>query len=154
MTEIVFKQFLPEDVRQENNFNYKNPVGKNEFDQFLPSDVKDKPIKNEFKVSNTPDDKLLYKDLSIEEQFNQFLPDDQKIKQPAKLFYEEPDEDFGVGDALLLGMLDTVRGVTQFVGGEKVFFMEDDLKTQQAKLNKAMEGPNRSFNLVNTSAKR
>ena len=142
MTESVFKQFLPKDVRQENNFNYKNPVGKNEFDQFLPSDVKDKPIKNEFEVSNTPDDKLLYKDLSIEEQFNQFLPDDQKVKQPAKLFYEEPDEDFGVGDALLLGMLDTVRGVTQFVGGEKVFFMEDDLKTQQAKLNKAMEGPN------------
>ena len=142
MTENVFTQFLPNDVSQNGKLSYSNPVGKNDFDQFLPDDVKNKPLKNEFKVSDTPDDKLLYKNLSIEEQFNQFLPDDQKVKQPTKLFYEEPDEEFGVGDALLLGMLDTVRGVTQFVGGEKVFLMEDDLKTQQAKLNKAMAGPN------------
>jgi hypothetical protein len=100
MTENVFTQFLPNDVSQNGKLNYLNPVEKNDFDQFLPDDVKNKPLKNEFKVSNTPDDKLLYKNLSIEEQFNQFLPDDQKVKQPTKLFYEEPDEEFGVGDAL------------------------------------------------------
>ena len=48
--------------------------------------------------------------------------------------------EFGIGDAFLLGLTDTVRGVTQFAGGEKVFFMEDDLKTQQAKLNAALQG--------------
>ena len=71
--------------------------------------------------------------------FDDLLPEDEQDKSLTKL-YTNPDTEFGIGDAFLLGLTDTVRGVTQFAGGEKVFFMDEDLKTQQAKLNAALQG--------------
>jgi len=136
MAENIFNQFLPSDVRQNENIS-KN----NQFNIFLPNDVKDKPIENKFKIDQNPDDKFLFKEVELDEGniFNQFLPKDIKQKESIKLFSDEQEE-FGVGDAFALGLLDTVRGVTQIIGGEKVYFMEDSLKEQQAKLQAAMQG--------------
>ena len=64
--------------------------------------------------------------------FDDLLPADEQEKSLIKLF-TNPDTEFGIGDAFLLGLTDTGRGVTQFAGGEKVFFMDEDLKTQQEK---------------------
>jgi hypothetical protein len=138
MAENVFNQFLPDDVKQDQNIKSGNV-----FDIFIPNDVKNQPLQNEFKIDQNPDDKFLFKNLELdmdqEDPFNQFLPSDVKDKESIKLFSDDQEE-FGIGDAFKLGLTDTIRGITQIVGGEKVYFMEDTLKEQQAKLNAAMQG--------------
>ena len=132
MAENMFIDLLPEGER-----DFKNqPKNNNIFNDLLPEEERDVPIKNEFKLSDTPDDKYELKEKGL---FDHLLPEDEKEKSLTKL-YTNPDTEFGIGDAFILGLTDTVRGVTQFAGGEKVFFMEDDLKTQQAKLNAALQG--------------
>ena len=118
--------FLPEE----------NITLNNEFNDLLPEEERNIPIKNEFKLSDTPDDKYELKEKGL---FDDLLPADEQEKSLTKIF-TNPDTEFGIGDAFLLGLTDTVRGVTQFAGGEKVFFMDEDLKTQQAKLNQALQG--------------
>jgi len=146
MAENIFKDLLPEEERDfktqpnvSNEFNDLLPQEenkfKNEFSDLLPEEERDIPIKNEFKLSDTPDDKYELKEKGL---FDDLLPEAEQDKSLTKL-YTDPDTEFGIGDAFLLGLTDTVRGVTQFSGGEKVFFMEDDLKTQQAKLNAALQ---------------
>ena len=132
MAENIFKDLLPEEERDFDN----QLKTKNEFNDLLPEEEKDIPIKNEFKLSDTPDDKYELKEKGL---FDDLLPEDEQDKSLTKL-YTNPDTEFGIGDAFLLGLTDTVRGVTQFAGGEKVFFMDEDLKTQQAKLNAALQG--------------
>ena len=132
MAENIFKDLLPEEERDFDN----QLKTKNEFNDLLPEEEKDIPIKNEFKLSDTPDDKYELKEKGL---FDDLLPEEEQDKSLTKL-YTNPDTEFGIGDAFLLGLTDTVRGVTQFAGGEKVFFMDEDLKTQQARLNKALQG--------------
>jgi len=132
MAENMFKDLLPEEER-----DFKNqPKTDNEFSDLLPEDEKNIPIQNEFKLSDTPDDKFSLKDVNL---FDDLIPDEEKDKPITKLF-TDPNTEFGIGDAFVLGLTDTIRGVTQFAGGEKVFFMDEDLKTQQARLNQALQG--------------
>ena len=132
MAENIFKDLLPEEER-----DFKSqPNTSNEFNDLLPEEERDIPIKNEFKLSDTPDDKYELKEKGL---FDDLLPEGEQEQSLTKL-YTDPDTEFGIGDAFLLGLTDTVRGVTQFAGGEKVFFMDEDLKTQQAKLNAALQG--------------
>jgi len=132
MAENLFKDLLPENERDFEN----QPKINNEFNDLLPEEERDLPIKNEFKLSDTPDDKYELKEKGL---FDDLLPEEEQEKSLTKL-YTDPDTEFGIGDAFVLGLTDTIRGVTQFAGGEKVFFMDDDLKTQQAKLNAALQG--------------
>jgi len=132
MAENIFKDLLPEEDR---GFEDK-PKSNNIFIDLLPEEERDEPIKNEFKFSDTPDEKYQLNESGL---FQDLLPEEEQDKSLTKL-YTNPDTEFGVGDAFLLGLTDTFRGVTQFFGGEKVFFMDDDLKTQQAKLNAALQG--------------
>jgi len=145
MAENIFKDLLPEEDLEKksnvgNEFNDLLPQEEvtlsNQFNDLLPEEERDLPVKNEFKLSDTPDDKYELKDKGL---FDDLLPENEQEKSLTKL-YTDPDTEFGVGDAFVLGLTDTFRGVTQFVGGEKVFFMDDDLKTQQAKLNAALQG--------------
>jgi len=132
MAENIFKDLLPEEER---DFDTK-PKTNNIFNDLLPEEERNIPVKNEFKLSDTPDDKYELKEKGL---FEDLLPEQEQEKSLTKL-YTNPDTEFGIGDAFLLGLTDTVRGVTQFAGGEKVFLMDDDLKTQQEKLNKALQG--------------
>lgn len=132
MAENIFKDLLPEEER---DFDTK-PKTNNIFNDLLPEEERNIPVKNEFKLSDTPDDKYELKEKGL---FEDLLPTQEQEKSLTKL-YTNPDTEFGIGDAFLLGLTDTVRGVTQFAGGEKVFFMDEDLKTQQEKLNKALQG--------------
>jgi len=132
MAENIFKDLLPEKERDFDN----QLKTKNEFNDLLPAEERDIPIKNEFKLSDTPDDKYELKEKGL---FDDLLPEEEQDKSLTKL-YTDPDTEFGIGDAFVLGLTDTIRGVTQFAGGEKVFFMDEDLKTQQAKLNAALQG--------------
>jgi hypothetical protein len=132
MAENIFKDLLPEEDR---GFEDK-PKSNNMFSDLLSEEERDEPIKNEFKFSDTPDEKYQLNESGL---FQDLLPEEEQDKSLTKL-YTNPDTEFGVGDAFLLGLTDTFRGVTQFFGGEKVFLMDDDLKTQQAKLNAALQG--------------
>ena len=67
-----------------------------------------------------------------------------KTKENIKLFSDD-NTDFTAGDAFLLGLGDTLRGVTQFAGGDEkpfigLFEMEYSLEEQQKRLNAAMQG--------------
>jgi hypothetical protein len=132
MAENIFRDLLPEEERDFEN----QPKTNNIFNDLLPEGERNISINNEFKLSNTPDNKYELKEKGL---FDDLLPEGEQEKSLTKL-YTNPDTEFGISDAFLLGLTDTVRGVTQFAGGEKVFFMEDDLKTQQAKLNAALQG--------------
>ena len=132
MAENIFNDLLPE---EEKDFQNK-PKTNNIFNDLLPEEERDLPVKNEFKLSDTPDDKYELKEKGL---FDDLLPENEQEQSITKL-YTDPDTEFGIGDAFVLGLTDTIRGVTQFAGGEKVFFMDDDLKTQQAKLNAALQG--------------
>jgi len=132
MVANIFKDLLPEEERDLED----QPKTNNIFNDLLPEAERNVPIKNEFKLSDTPDDKYELKEKGL---FNDLLPEQEQEKSLTKL-YTNPDTEFGIGDAFVLGLTDTVRGVTQFAGGEKVFFMDEDLKTQQAKLNAALQG--------------
>ena len=132
MAENLFKDLLPQEERDFEN----QPKTNNVFNDLLPEAERNIPVNNEFKLSDTPDDKYELKEKGL---FDDLLPEEEQDKSLTKL-YTDPDTEFGIGDAFVLGLTDTVRGVTQFAGGEKVFFMEDDLKTQQAKLNAALQG--------------
>ena len=124
MAENIFNDLLPE---EEKDFQNK-PKTNNIFNDLLPEKERDLPVKNEFKLSDTPDDKYELKEKGL---FDDLLPENEQEQSITKL-YTDPDTEFGIGDAFVLGLTDTIRGVTQFAGGEKVFFMDDDLKTQQA----------------------
>jgi len=135
MSDNLFIDLLPEEERGPG----KN-INNNMFNDLLPENDKNKIIKNEFKISNEPDKKFLLKDITSNDNiFSDLLPENEKVINNTKLF-SDPDTEFGISDAFILGLTDTVRGVTQFAGGEKVFFMDEDLKTQQARLNKALQG--------------
>ena len=132
MAENIFKDLLPEEERDFENQPKTNSI----FNDLLPEAERNIPINNEFKLSDTPDDKYQLKEKGL---FDDLLPEEEQDKSLTKL-YTDPNTEFGIGDAFVLGLTDTVRGVTQFAGGEKVFFMEEDLKTQQARLNAALQG--------------
>ena len=132
MAEDIFKDLIPEEERDNQNTFQNN----NEFDDLIPEEERNIPLENKFELSDTPDDKYQLKEQDL---FNDLIPEEDQDKSLTKL-YTDPDTEFGVGDAFILGLTDTIRGVTQFAGGEKVFFMDEDLKTQQAKLNAALQG--------------
>ena len=132
MAENIFSDLLPEEEKGFENKPKTNDI----FSDLLPEEERNLPVKNEFKLSDTPDDKYELKDKGL---FDDLLPENEQEKSLTKL-YTDPDTEFGIGDAFVLGLTDTFRGVTQFLGGEKVFLMDDDLKTQQAKLNAALQG--------------
>ena len=52
MAANIFKDLLPEEERDFED----QPKIKNEFNDLLPAEERDVPIKNEFKLSDTPDD--------------------------------------------------------------------------------------------------
>ena len=99
---------------------------------------------NEFKVDNLPDNKSFLKDIEIPDQnpkknkYEDFLQDDI---MNTKVFPKDPETEFGIGQAFLLGLGDSVRGISQFVGREKGFFMDETLEEQQRRLNTAMQAP-------------
>ena len=135
MAENRFKQFIP--VDQQENEQTKST---NRFKMFIPDDT---PLENKFNISNEPDDKSLYKNLELDSnRFNSLIPDEAKPKENIKLFSDD-NTDFTAGDAFLLGLGDTLRGVTQFAGGDEkllgLFEMEYSLEEQQKRLNAAMQ---------------
>ena len=132
MAEDIFKDLIPEEERDNQNTFQNN----NEFDDLIPEEERNIPLENKFKLSDTPDDKYQLKEQDL---FNDLIPEEEQDKSLTKL-YTNPDTEFGIGDAFVLGLTDTIRGVTQFAGGEKVLFMDEDLKTQQDRLNKALQG--------------
>ena len=99
---------------------------------------------NEFKVDNLPDNKSFLKDIEIPDQnpkknkYEDFLKDDI---MNTNVYPKDPETEFGIGQAFLLGLGDSVRGISQFVGREKGFFMEETLQEQQRRLNAAMQAP-------------
>ena len=102
------------------------------------------PQPNEFKVDNTPDNKSYLKDIELPDQ----TPRNNKYEKYLKpdimdtnVYPRDPETEFGIGEAFLLGLGDSVRGISQFVGREKGFFMEGTLQEQQRRLNKAMQAP-------------
>ena len=136
MAENRFKQFIP--VDQQENEQTKST---NRFKMFIPDDT---PLENKFNISNEPDDKSLYKNLELDSnRFNSLIPDEAKPKENIKLFSDD-NTDFTAGDAFLLGLGDTLRGVTQFAGGDEKLLglipMEYTLEEQQKRLNAAMQG--------------
>ena len=111
----AFNTFLSDDVKPDNTQG--SITGTGLFNNFLSDDVKNKPIKNEFKIYNQPDDKFLLRNIELDEnKFGQFLSEDVKLKENVKLFSDD-NTDFGLNDAFVLGLTDTIRGVTQFAGG-------------------------------------
>ena len=82
MAENIFKDLLPEEDLEKksnvgNEFNDLLPQGEvtlsNQFNDLLPAEERDVPIKNEFKLSDTPDDKYELKEKGL---FDDLLPED------------------------------------------------------------------------------
>jgi hypothetical protein len=131
----------------ENRYNFILPneqiedrVKSNRYNFLAPDDA---PIENKFDISNEIDNKSLYKNIELDSnRYNFLLPEEDKSKENIKLFSDEAT-DFTAGDAFLLGLGDTLRGVTQFAGGDKkllgLFEMEYSLEEQQKRLNAAMQ---------------
>jgi hypothetical protein len=135
MAENRFKQFMPVDQQDDEQIKSSN-----RFKTFMPDDAS---IENKFDISNEPDSKSLYKNIELDSnRFNFLIPDEAKPKENIKLFSNE-DTDFTAGDAFLLGLGDTLRGVTQFAGGDEKLLglipMEYTLEEQQKRLNAAMQ---------------
>ena len=135
MAENRFKQFMPVDQQDDEQIKSNN-----RFKMFMPDDTS---IENKFNISNEIDNKSLYKNIELDSnRFNFLIPDEAKPKENIKLFSDEAT-DFTAGDAFLLGLGDTLRGVTQFAGGDKkllgLFEMEYSLEEQQKRLNAAMQ---------------
>ena len=103
------------------------------------------PQPNEFKVDTLPDNKDFLKDIELPDQTPSKNKYDKYLKggdiMDTKVFPRDSETEFGIGEAFLLGLGDSVRGISQFVGREKGFFMEDTLEEQQRRLNKAMQAP-------------
>ena len=103
---------------------------------------------NEFKVDNLPDNKSFLKDIEIPDQnpkknkYEDFLKDDI---MNTNVYPKDPETEFGIGQAFLLGLGDSARGITQFAGGDKKLFglfeMDQTLQEQQRRLNAAMQAP-------------
>ena len=96
MAENLFKDLLPENERDFEN----QPKINNEFNDLLPEGERDLPIKNEFKLSDTPDDKYELKEKGL---FDDLLPEGEQEQSLTKL-YTDPDTEFGIGDAFVLGL--------------------------------------------------
>ena len=103
------------------------------------------PQPNEFKEDTIPDNKQFLLDVELPDQTPSKNKYDKYLKggdiMDTKVFPRDRDTEFGIGEAFLLGLGDSVRGISQFVGREKGFFMEDTLEEQQRRLNKAMQAP-------------
>ena len=103
------------------------------------------PQPNEFKEDTIPDNKQFLLDVELPDQtpsknkYDKYLKSDDIMN--TKVFPRDPKTEFGIGEAFLLGLGDSVRGISQFVGREKGFFMEETLEEQQRRLNKAMQAP-------------
>ena len=135
MAENRFKQFMPVDQQDDEQIKSNN-----RFKMFMPDDTS---IENKFDISNEIDNKSLYKNIELDSnRFNFLIPDEAKPKENIKLFSDETT-DFTAGDAFLLGLGDTLRGVTQFAGGDEKLLglipMEYTLEEQQKRLNAAMQ---------------
>ena len=103
------------------------------------------PQPNEFKEDTIPDNKQFLLDVELPDQTPSKNKYDKYLKggdiMDTKVFPRDPETEFGIGQAFLLGLGDSVRGISQFVGREKGFFMEETLEEQQRRLNKAMQAP-------------
>ena len=78
MAENIFKDLLPEEERDFEN----QPKINNEFNDLLPEGERDLPIKNEFKLSDTPDDKYELKEKGL---FDDLLPEGEQEQSLTKL---------------------------------------------------------------------
>ena len=136
MAENRFKFLMPSDPRS----NEDEPSTSNRFNDLIPEGAN---RENRFSIETEPDKKYNLNNVELDDQrpnrFLSLMSDTPNIKKVNK-YRGDPDTEFGIGDAFLLGLSDTARGITQMLGGEKVFFMDDTLKEQQEKLRKAMEG--------------
>ena len=103
------------------------------------------PQPNEFKEDTIPDNKQFLLDVELPDQTPSKNKYDKYLKgndiMNTKVFPRDTETEFGVGQAFLLGLGDSVRGISQFAGREKGFFMEETLEEQQRRLNKAMQAP-------------
>ena len=103
------------------------------------------PQPNELKEDTIPDNKQFLLDVELPDQTPSKNKYDKYLKggdiMDTKVFPRDPETEFGIGQAFLLGLGDSVRGISQFVGREKGFFMEETLEEQQRRLNKAMQAP-------------
>ena len=106
------------------------------------------PQPNEFKVDNIPDNKSYLKDIELPDQ----TPRNNKYEKYLKpdimdtnVYPKDAETEFGIGQAFLLGLGDSARGITQFAGGDEKLFglfeMDQTLEEQQRRLNKAMQAP-------------
>ena len=136
MAENRFKFLMPSDPRS----NEDEPSTSNRFNDLIPEGAN---RENRFSIETEPDKKYNLNNVELDDQrpnrFLSLMSDTPNIKKVNK-YRGDPDTEFGIGDAFLLGLSDTARCITQMLGGEKVFFMDDTLKEQQEKLRKAMEG--------------
>ena len=106
------------------------------------------PQPNEFKVDNIPDNKSYLKDIELPDQtplnnkYEKYLKPDI---MDTNVYPKDAETEFGIGQAFLLGLGDSARGITQFAGGDKKLFglfeMDQTLEEQQRRLNKAMQAP-------------
>ena len=83
------------------------------------------PQPNEFKVDNIPDNKSYLKDIELPDQ----TPRNNKYEKYLKpdimdtnVYPKDAETEFGIGQAFLLGLGDSARGITQFAGGDEKLF--------------------------------
>ena len=104
------------------------------------------PQPNEFKEDTIPDNKEFLLDVELPDQTPSKNKYDKYLKggdiMDTKVFPRDRETEFGIGEAFLLGLGDSARGITQFAGGDKkllgLFEMDQTLEEQQRRLNKAM----------------
>ena len=83
------------------------------------------PQPSEFKEDTIPDNKEFLLDVELPDQTPSKNKYDKYLKggdiMDTKVFPRDPETEFSVGQAFLLGLGDSVRGISQFVGREKGF---------------------------------
>ena len=135
MAENRYKFLMPIDPRQDE----EESVGSNRYNFLMPKEYKKE---NKFDIVTEPDKKYNLNNVELEDQrpnrYLDLMP--ETVTKKLNKFNGNLDTEFGIGDAFLLGLGDTARGVTQMLGGEKLFFAERTLEEQQELLNKAMQG--------------
>ena len=79
MAENLFKDLLPQEERDFEN----QPKTNNVFNDLLPEAERNIPVNNEFKLSDTPDDKYELKEKGL---FDDLLPEEEQDKSLTKLY--------------------------------------------------------------------
>jgi len=129
MAEInPFDKYLPEQTATGEQGESK--VKLNPFDIFVPGNLRE----SKFNYTQEPGiHQAIDETKERDNPFDKYLPN-QKLGSSS--LWDD------VSFAFKLGFLDTARGVSQFLGKDKMFFDNDFLKVDQQELYSKMQGPN------------